>query len=149
MAFVMTTIYLWILSLCVSLSFILKHQNIYQLLNEDCLQGINVMLCCVTQVMTGRELQLYVGCHCIKLLLNVDCSIMQIRCEDITLLHHVKQSLAQLLKQNSDLKQSVLINRTILSMAQVITLFCQFGLSSNSEKTKNIDFTLTNFKLMQ
>jgi hypothetical protein len=83
------------------------------------------------QVMTGSELQLYVGCHCIKLLLNVDCSMMQIRSENINLLHYVKQSLAQLLKEDSNFIKSVSINHTILSMAQVRTLFCQCGQNSN------------------
>jgi hypothetical protein len=72
------------------------------------------------QVPTGRELQVYVGCHCIKLVLNADCNIMQLRCEDINVLHHIKCSLAQLLKGDSSSKRHVLINPTILSLAQVI-----------------------------
>jgi hypothetical protein len=92
------------------------------------------------QVVTGRELQLYIGCHCIKLLLNVDCNIMQIRCEDMKLLHHVKQSLAQLLKEDSNFKKSVLINCTILSMAQVMTLFCQCGQKFQLKKHQEFGF---------
>lgn len=71
------------------------------------------------QVPMGRELQVYVGCHCIKLLLNADCNIMQLRCEDMDVLHHIKSSLAQLLTGDRKYKRPVLINRTILSMAQV------------------------------
>ncbi|XP_021931783.1 uncharacterized protein LOC110835652 isoform X3 [Zootermopsis nevadensis] len=71
-----------------------------------------------TKVMTGRELQLYIGCHCIKLLLNAEFSTMHIRCKDIKLLHHLKQSLAQLLNEENNFKKTVLINCTIFSMAQ-------------------------------
>jgi hypothetical protein len=75
------------------------------------------------QVMTGRELHLYVGCHLIKLLLNEECSVMQLTCGDVKLLHHIKHSLDQLLKEASNTRKPVLINRTILSVAQVVTLF--------------------------
>jgi len=71
------------------------------------------------QVPMGTELQVYVGCHCTKLLLKADCKIMQLRCEDMNVLHHIKSSLAQHLTGDSKYKRPVLINRTILSMAQV------------------------------
>lgn len=71
-----------------------------------------------SEVVTGRELQLYVGWHFIKLLLNVDCNILQLRCEDMNLLHHIKCSLVRILKEDGNTKRPVLINRTILSLAQ-------------------------------
>jgi hypothetical protein len=73
----------------------------------------------IVQVATGRELQLYVGRHGIELLVNVDCSILQLRCEDMNLLHHVKCSLANILKEDGNSKKPVLINCTILNVAQV------------------------------
>jgi len=91
------------------------HQQNSQLLKECTL----LLSYGIMQVPMGRELQVYVGCHCIKLLLNADCNIMQLRCEDMNVLHHVKSSLAQLLTGGSKCKRPVLINRTILSMAQV------------------------------
>ncbi|XP_023711134.1 uncharacterized protein LOC111866425 isoform X3 [Cryptotermes secundus] len=71
-----------------------------------------------SEVVTGRELQLYVGWHFIKLLLNVDCNVLQLRCEDINLLHHIKCSLVQILKEDGTSRRPVLISRTILSLAQ-------------------------------
>jgi hypothetical protein len=85
----------------------------------------------------GRELQMYVGCHCIKLLLNADCNIMQLRCEDLNVLHHIKSSLAQLLTGDSKSKRPVLINRTILSMAQV-----QCGQTSLIQSKRDQEFEL-------
>jgi len=85
----------------------------------------------------GRELQVYVGCHCIKLLLNADCNIMQLRCEDMNVLHHIKSSLAQLLTGDSKYKRPVLINPTILSMAQV-----QCGETSLIQSKRGPEFEL-------
>lgn len=48
---------------------------------------------------------------------------MQLTCGDVKLLHHIKHSLDQLLKEASNTRKPVLINRTILSVAQVVTLF--------------------------
>lgn len=98
----------------------------------------------IMQVPMGRELQVYVGCHCIKLLLNDDCNIMQLRCEDMNVFHHIKSSLAQLLTGDHKYKRPVLINRTILSMAQV---HCGETSSIQSKKAKNLSFNLTYFKL--
>lgn len=80
---------------------------------------MELIINCIVQVLRGRELQLYVGWHVIELLLNEDCSILQLRCEDMNLLHHIKCSLAKILREDGNSKRPVLINRTILSLAQV------------------------------
>ena len=111
----------------------LHQQNNCQLLKECAL----LLSYGIMQVPMGRELQMYVGCHCIKLLLNADCNIMQLRCEDLNVLHHIKSSLAQLLTGDSKSKRPVLINRTILSMAQV-----QCGQTSLIQSKRDQEFEL-------
>ncbi|KAJ9583802.1 hypothetical protein L9F63_021852, partial [Diploptera punctata] len=70
-----------------------------------------------SDIPTGRELDLYVGEHLIKISLNEDCTVMLIKSTDVKVLHHVKYSLLHLLKETSS-QNTVHIGRELLTKAQ-------------------------------
>lgn len=70
-----------------------------------------------TDVHTGRELDIYVSSHLIKMTLNENCRVMLIKCSNLEVLHHVKNSLLHLLKEINP-QNFVHISRDLLTKAQ-------------------------------
>ncbi|XP_069684875.1 uncharacterized protein [Periplaneta americana] len=71
------------------------------------------------QVSRGRELCVYIGDCPVKMSLNSDCNIMELKCDDVELLHQVKTSIAKLLEQNGSFQKPVSINKMVWEKAKM------------------------------